>query len=312
MSDKSLSSLTSVGALAEGDKVYVVRSNNSRLVTIGNVGSIDGLTPTDSNIIVGDGSNWVTESGATARTSLGLGTGDSPQFTGAVLAGSNPQLWAQNNTLNEANSGRIDFTETSTAFGVLSGFGFRLKLDGSANELIIQGGNQATVTNLISIQRDSGSLGIADTDASHYLRLVPGSNLTADRNLTFTTGDAARTVTINGDPTLDDWFDQSVKTTASPQFTGVNVGHATDTTIARVSAGLISVEGDTVALLTATQTLTAKTIDLTSNTLVGSVTEFNTALESADFGTFAAAQTDNAAVRADGTGGLLQTSALIT
>ena len=35
---------------------------------------IAGLTPTDSNFIVGDGSNFVTESGATARTSLGLGT----------------------------------------------------------------------------------------------------------------------------------------------------------------------------------------------------------------------------------------------
>ena len=33
---------------------------------------IAGLTPTDSNFIVGDGSNFVTESGATARTSLGL------------------------------------------------------------------------------------------------------------------------------------------------------------------------------------------------------------------------------------------------
>ena len=35
---------------------------------------IAALTPTDSNFIVGDGSNFVLESGATARTSLGLGT----------------------------------------------------------------------------------------------------------------------------------------------------------------------------------------------------------------------------------------------
>lgn len=46
-----------------------------------------GLTPTDGNIIVGDGSNFVLESGATARTSLGLGTGDSPTFAGATLTG---------------------------------------------------------------------------------------------------------------------------------------------------------------------------------------------------------------------------------
>ncbi len=35
---------------------------------------IAALALTDSNFIVGDGSNWVAESGATARTSLGLGT----------------------------------------------------------------------------------------------------------------------------------------------------------------------------------------------------------------------------------------------
>lgn len=35
---------------------------------------IAGLTPTNSNFIVGDGSNFVTETGATARTSLGLGS----------------------------------------------------------------------------------------------------------------------------------------------------------------------------------------------------------------------------------------------
>lgn len=35
---------------------------------------IAGLTPTDSTFIVGDGTNFVSESGATARTSLGLGS----------------------------------------------------------------------------------------------------------------------------------------------------------------------------------------------------------------------------------------------
>lgn len=48
---------------------------------------IAGLAVTDGNIIVGNGTNWVAESGATARTSLGLGTGDSPQFTGLTLTG---------------------------------------------------------------------------------------------------------------------------------------------------------------------------------------------------------------------------------
>ncbi len=42
---------------------------------------VAGLAVTDGNFIVGNGTNFVAESGSTARTSLGLGTGDSPEFT---------------------------------------------------------------------------------------------------------------------------------------------------------------------------------------------------------------------------------------
>lgn len=50
--------------------------------------AIGALTPTDSGFIVGDGSTWVLETGATLRTSLGLGTGNSPQFTGIEVGAS--------------------------------------------------------------------------------------------------------------------------------------------------------------------------------------------------------------------------------
>ena len=89
-------------------------------------------------------------------------------------------------------------------------------------------------------------VGIGDTDNSHYLQLQVGTNLTADRILTLTTGDAARTITVNGNPTLDDWFDQSVKVAANPQFATVEVGAASDTTLARSSAGNLSVEGNLI------------------------------------------------------------------
>ena len=35
---------------------------------------VSGLSPADSTFIVGNGTNWVAETGTTARTSLGLGT----------------------------------------------------------------------------------------------------------------------------------------------------------------------------------------------------------------------------------------------
>jgi hypothetical protein len=47
----------------------------------------------------------------------------------------------------------------------------------------------------------------------------------------------------------------------------IELGHATDTTIARVSAGVISVEGVTVPTISSTNTLTNKTISGSSNTL---------------------------------------------
>lgn len=62
---------------------------------------IAGLTPTDNNFIVGNGTNFVAESGDTARTSLGVGSGDSPQFT-AVNVGH-----ASDTTVTRASAGVI-------------------------------------------------------------------------------------------------------------------------------------------------------------------------------------------------------------
>jgi hypothetical protein len=48
--------------------------------------AIGALAVTDGNIIVGNGSTWVAESGATARTSLGLGSGDNVTFAQVDIA----------------------------------------------------------------------------------------------------------------------------------------------------------------------------------------------------------------------------------
>jgi hypothetical protein len=48
---------------------------------------IAGLTPTDNNFIVGNGTNFVAESGATARTSLGLGTIATQDASNVTISG---------------------------------------------------------------------------------------------------------------------------------------------------------------------------------------------------------------------------------
>ena len=105
-------------------------------------------------------------------------------------------------------------------------------LTGTANQITItDGGAGAAVT--LSIPADfiipttitipNTGLHVLDTGGDHDLIIAPGTDLSADRQLTLTTGDAARTITLSGNPTLDDWFDQSVKIAASPTFADVFV-----------------------------------------------------------------------------------------
>lgn len=62
---------------------------NSNLVDIG------ALTPADKNMMIGDGANWVAESGSTLLTSIGLGTGNSPQLTGVNIGNATDTLLAR-------------------------------------------------------------------------------------------------------------------------------------------------------------------------------------------------------------------------
>ena len=85
-----------------------------------NLDQIAALTPTDGNVIVGDGSAWVAESGNTARTSLGLGTGDSPTFTAVTVGntgltvGSSSPFSDSSGTLTLQNIDALDATTEST------------------------------------------------------------------------------------------------------------------------------------------------------------------------------------------------------
>lgn len=85
--------------------------------------------------------------------------------------------------------------------------------------------NRATFTSMQTLMLTDGlvttaltfpntGLHILDTNATHDLIIAPGSNLTADRTLTLTTGDAARTLTLSGDATLN----QDVSTAGAPTF----------------------------------------------------------------------------------------------
>ena len=68
-----------------------------------------------------------------------------------------------------------------------------------------------------TIKLTNAGLKLLDTNASHVLLIKPGSDITADRSLTFTTGDASRTISILSTSAIN----QDVQTTASPTFANV-------------------------------------------------------------------------------------------
>lgn len=105
-----------------------------------------------------------------------------------------------------------------------------------ANELYDMDQNVLEASNVIfaTVTVDNSGIHILDLGGDHDLILAVGTDLGADRTLTFTTGDADRTITLSGNPTLDDWFDQAVKQASSPLFASPTVTdlHIIDATVA--------------------------------------------------------------------------------
>jgi hypothetical protein len=72
------------------------------------------------------------------------------------------------------------------------------------------------------------SLTLYDTGGDHVLTLKVNENLTGSKTLNIITGDADRTITLSGNPTLADWFDQAVKAASSPTFATVKLSGLSD------------------------------------------------------------------------------------
>lgn len=130
-----------------------------------------------------------------------------------------------------------DGTVTNTEFQYIGG------LTSDAQTQLNAKAASGANTDITSVYLNNTGLKIKDTNASHGLIIAPGSDLTADHTLTFTTGDADRTVTLSGNPTLSDWFDQNVKQAATPTFAGADVSSGTLTV--GVLAGTIDAGGAT-------------------------------------------------------------------
>jgi hypothetical protein len=118
--------------------------------------AIAALAKTDGNVIVGNGTTWVVESGNTARTSLGLGTSNSPTFVAVTVddeaydaSGWNGDLTVPTkNAVRDALEALIAFDtdETTTPVDTDAAYFFAdYDCDGVAHLLLTQSENQSGI-----------------------------------------------------------------------------------------------------------------------------------------------------------------------
>ena len=167
----------------------------------------------DGEMIVGDGTtDPVAESGATLRTSIGVGTGDSPQFTGIELGHASDTTVTRDSGGDLAIEGNIVYRAGGTDVPVADGgTGASTVTDGG----VLLGSGTGAITAMAVLSDGEMIVGDGTTDP------VAESGATLRTSIGVGTGD-------------------------SPQFTAVNVGAASDTTLARSSAGVLTVEGNRI------------------------------------------------------------------
>jgi hypothetical protein len=257
-SDKAPLELTALTTLASDDTIIVGDTSDTSEVA---------KSITKANLVTDLSSDFATAAQGTLADSA-----QQPPAEGAFVDGDKTKLDAQSgtNTGDQDLSGLMvkasNLSDLASAATARTNLGVdaagtdnstNVSLAGTPNYITIVG--QVITRALIDLTSHvTGRLPLANVATVATSRIM-GRSTAGTGDIEALTGTSARTV-------------MGVGTSDSPQFTAVNVGHATDTTVARVSAGVISVEGVTIPTISSTSTLTNKRITKRTGTTTSSAT----------------------------------------
>lgn len=253
-----------------------------------------GASPQFANLFIKDGSLLT---GAEAGDTLGIGAYDVDGATFtlfAVLTANNTPTMDLTDTVTKNGgyiyrAGGTDVPVTDGGTGASDASGARTNLG-----LAIGSDVQAYDADLASwagVTRASGFDTFAATPSSANLRALltdeTGTGIAYFVGGALGTPSSATLTNATGLP-----ISGLVSSTVTALGVGsLELGNASDTTLSRAAAGRLAVEGVNVPTISSTDTLTNKSVDLASNTLTGTLAQFNTALSDGDFATLAGSET---------------------
>ena len=186
-----------LGVSSGGTGLSTISSGNVLLGNgTGNISTVDATA--DGTFLVGDGSTMVAESGATLRTSIGVGTSDTPQFTGINLGHASDTTLTRESAGDVNIEGNIIYRAGGTDVPVTDGGTGVSTL--TSGEVLIGNGSSAVQTRAIGIADNNiveiDSSGVAGAPANgDYAKFT--ANGLAGRNFAEVRSDLGLTALVD-------------------------------------------------------------------------------------------------------------------